>query len=180
MQPLWGDETAVLEFKQQLAELASAGFQPQFGKWLSLLVKNKQLNQMERDIILSDAMLGYLYFICNVKFNGKDWLYQKTPYQLREPTVGAVSQWQTAVNSKQLASWLKTLAPQHASYLPMRTKMLAYLSDQQIWPKINTASLLKPGQASNDLVSLSEILTRNGLLSQDPLTDQNSRRYDGL
>lgn len=62
----------------------------------------------------------------------------------------------------------------------MRTKMLAYLSDQQIWPKINTASLLKPGQVSNDLVSLSEILTRNGLLSQDPLTDQNSRRYDGL
>lgn len=56
--------------------------------------------------------------------------------------------------------------------------MLAYLSDQQIWLKINTASLLKPGQASNDLVSLSEILTSNGLLSQDPLTDQNSRRYD--
>ncbi|PAV01860.1 hypothetical protein CBG25_14290 [Arsenophonus sp. ENCA] len=65
MQPLWDDETAVLEFKQQLAELALAGFQPQFGKLLSLLVKNKQLNQMERDIILSDAMLGYLYFICN-------------------------------------------------------------------------------------------------------------------
>lgn len=60
MQPLWDNEAAVIEFKQQLAELALAGFQPQFGKWLSLLVKNKQLNQMERDVILSDAMLGYL------------------------------------------------------------------------------------------------------------------------
>ncbi|CAA2930420.1 hypothetical protein ARSQ2_01550 [Arsenophonus endosymbiont of Bemisia tabaci Q2] len=97
MQPLLDDETAVLKFKQQLAELALAGFQLQFGKCLSLLVKNKQLNQMERDIIFSDAMLGYLYFICNVKFNGKDWLYQKTPYQIREPTVGAVFQLQTAV-----------------------------------------------------------------------------------
>ncbi|WGL99294.1 L,D-transpeptidase [Arsenophonus sp. aPb] len=180
MQPLWDDEPAVLEFKQQLAELALAGFQPQFGKWLSLLVKNKQLNQMERDVILSDAMLGYLYFICNVKYNGKDWLYQKTPFQLREPTIGGVSQWQTAINSKQLASWIKTLAPQHASYLPMRTKMLAYLADQQIWPKINTVSLLKPGQTSNDLVSLSEILTRNGLLTQDADTDENSRNYGGL
>lgn len=103
----------------------------------------------------------------------------KTPFQLREPTIGGVSQWQTAINSKQLASWIKTLAPQHASYLPMRTKMLAYLADQQIWPKINTVSLLKPGQTSNDLVSLSEILTRNGLLTQDADTD-NTRHYGGL
>lgn len=42
-----------------------------------VISKNKQLNQIERDVILSDAMLGYLYFICNVKYNGKDWLYQK-------------------------------------------------------------------------------------------------------
>lgn len=180
MQPLWDNEAAVIEFKQQLAELALAGFQPQFGKWLSLLVKNKQLNQMERDVILSDAMLGYLYFICNVKYNGKDWLYQKTPYPLREPTIGSVSQWQSAINAKQLASWIKTLAPQHASYLRMRTKMLAYLADKQIWPKINTVSLLKPGQASNDLVSLSEILTRNGLLTQDAVKDEDIRNYGGL
>lgn len=180
MQPLWDDEPAVLEFKQQLAELALAGFQPQFGKWLSLLVKNKQLNQMERDVILSDAMLGYLYFICNVKYNGKEWLYQKTPFQLREPTIGGVSQWQAAINSKQLASWIKALAPQHASYLAMRKKMLAYLADQQIWPKINAVSLLKPGQTSNDLVSLSEILTRNGLLTEDAVKDEDIRNYGGL
>ncbi|MFV9997243.1 MAG: L,D-transpeptidase [Arsenophonus endosymbiont of Dermacentor nuttalli] len=180
MQPLWDDETAVLEFKQQLAETALAGFQPQFGKWLSLLVKNQKLSKMERDIILSDAMLGYLYFICNVKYNGKDWLYQKTQYQLREPTVGGVSKWQSAINSKQLANWIKTLAPQHDHYLAMRKKMLAYLSDQQIWPKIYTTSLLKPGQSSQDIVSLSEILQRNGLLKQNSITIENSNRYDGL
>ncbi|HGJ5875247.1 MAG TPA: L,D-transpeptidase [Arsenophonus sp.] len=180
MQPLWDDETAVLEFKQQLAETALAGFQPQFGKWLSLLVKNQQLSKMERDVILSDAMLGYLYFICNVKYNGKDWLYQKTPYQLREPTVDSVSKWQSAINSKQLANWIKTLAPQHDRYLAMRKKILAYLSDQQIWPKIYTTSLLKPGQSSQHIVSLSEILQRNGLLKQNSITIENSNRYDGL
>lgn len=37
MQPMWENRDAVKAFQQQLAEVAIAGFQPQFNKWVELL-----------------------------------------------------------------------------------------------------------------------------------------------
>ncbi len=70
MQPLWQDKTAVQRFEQQLLELALAGFQPQFGQWL-IELNDPQLSDMGRDLILSDAMLGYLQFVSDVSHQAK-------------------------------------------------------------------------------------------------------------
>lgn len=38
MKPMWENREAVQAFQQQLAEIAIAGFQPQFTTWVSLLI----------------------------------------------------------------------------------------------------------------------------------------------
>jgi murein L,D-transpeptidase YcbB/YkuD len=49
-------------FQQQLAEVAIAGFQPQFTTWVELLT-DPAVTGMARDVVLSDAMMGYLQFV---------------------------------------------------------------------------------------------------------------------
>ena len=62
MKPMWEDRDAVRAFQQQLAEVAIAGFQPQFTKWVELLTDPAVTGQA-RDVVLSDAMMGYLQFV---------------------------------------------------------------------------------------------------------------------
>jgi murein L,D-transpeptidase YcbB/YkuD len=62
MKPMWENRDAVKAFQQQLAEVAIAGFQPQFTTWVALLTDPAVTGQA-RDIVLSDAMMGYLHFI---------------------------------------------------------------------------------------------------------------------
>jgi len=62
MKPMWDDRDAVRAFQQQLAEVAIAGFQPQFTAWVELLT-DPTVTGMARDVVLSDAMMGYLQFV---------------------------------------------------------------------------------------------------------------------
>jgi murein L,D-transpeptidase YcbB/YkuD len=68
MKPMWENREAVQAFQQQLAEVAIAGFQPQFTTWVSLLT-DPAVNGMARDV-LSDAMMGYLHFISGIPVRG--------------------------------------------------------------------------------------------------------------
>ncbi|HFM0109726.1 TPA: L,D-transpeptidase [Escherichia coli] len=93
MQPMWENRDAVKAFQQQLAEVAIAGFQPQFNKWVELLT-DPGVNGMARDVVLSDAMMGYLHFIANIPVKGTRWLYSSKPYALATPRPG---QWSNDV-----------------------------------------------------------------------------------
>jgi len=81
MKPMWEDRDAVRAFQQQLAEVAIAGFQPQFTTWVELLT-NPDVTGMARDVVLSDAMMGYLQFVAGIPVNGNRWLYSNKPYKL--------------------------------------------------------------------------------------------------
>lgn len=61
-QPMWQDSEAVRDFQQQLAELALSGVQPQFAHWADALT-DPRIHGMARDILLSDAMMGYLQYV---------------------------------------------------------------------------------------------------------------------
>ncbi len=75
-----GEPRAVQAFQQQLAEVAIAGFQPQFTT-VSLLT-DPAVSGMARDIVLSDAMMGYLHFISGIPVQGNRWLYGTKPYTM--------------------------------------------------------------------------------------------------
>ncbi|EFE08558.1 L,D-transpeptidase [Citrobacter youngae] len=163
MKPMWENRDAVKAFQQQLAEVAIAGFQPQFTTWVALLTDPAVTGQA-RDIVLSDALMGYLHFIANIPVKGNHWLYSNKPYVLATPPISVINQWQVALDNGQLTSFIAGLAPQHPQYAAMHESLLKLVSDTRPWPQLTSTSTLRPGEWSNDIPALREILRRTGML----------------
>ncbi len=164
MAPLWQDRDAVQAFQQQLAEVALSGVQPQFTRWVELLT-NPDIKGFARDVVLSDAMLGYLQFVANVPTQGETWLYSNVPYKLTMPSLSAINQWQNAVNGGGSRAFVVSLQPQHPQYAPMHSALKALLTDNRPWPQLRDKGTLRPGQISDDMPALREILQRTGMLT---------------
>ena len=164
MQPLWQDREAVQQFQQQLAEVAISGVQPQFTQWVQQLT-DPAISGLARDIILSDAMLGYLQFVSSVPVQGETWLYSNVPYKMTLPPVSVINQWQTAANAGGLNTFVVSLAPQHPQYTRMHQALKTRLADNRPWPQLRDKQTLRPGQISQDVPALREILQRTGMLS---------------
>ncbi|ECI4011212.1 L,D-transpeptidase [Salmonella enterica subsp. salamae] len=167
MKPMWDNRDAVKAFQQQLAEVAIAGFQPQFTAWVALLT-DPAVNGMARDVVLSDAMMGYLHFIANIPVKGNRWLYSNKPYALATPPVSVINQWQIALEEGQLPTFVASLAPQHPQYATMHDALLKLVADSRPWPQLTNTATLRPGQWSNDVPALREILQRTGMLDGGP------------
>ena len=118
MKPMWENREAVQAFQQQLAEIAIAGFQPQFTTWVSLLT-DPAVSGMARDVVLSDAMMGYLHFISGIPTQGTRWLYSSTPYKMATPPLSVINQWQLALDNGSLPAFIAGLAPHHPQYEAM-------------------------------------------------------------
>jgi len=182
MKAMWQDTQATKEFEQQLAELALAGFQPQFNRW-ALQLANPAITGMMRDIVLSDAMLGYLHFIDGVQTQGERWLYQSKAYKLEIPTTESLNQWQSAIKNRDLQKYVNTLAPQNSGYAAMRKTMLTFLKDEKEWPKVSFKKTVKVGNTltANDAAALEEILNRTASWSNNPTLQvvlTETKKYD--
>ncbi|MCW2258388.1 murein L,D-transpeptidase YcbB/YkuD [Providencia alcalifaciens] len=171
MQLLWQDETAIEQFQQQLAELALSGVQPQFSEWL-LALEQSDLSELGRDVILSDAMLGYRQYVSAIPTNGQYWLYRKQPYKLVEPTAAQIKPWLDSISENRLNAWVQSQAPNHPLYQPMRQEMLKQLKMNDDELELVSTSTLKPGQSSDDVIALREILYRQGLVSEAAISTE--------
>lgn len=160
MQPMWQDRDAIHQFQQQLAELAISGVQPQFTQWVRWLT-DPSIKGMARDVVLSDAMLGYLQFTSGVEVNGSNWLYSNTPYKMATPPLTVINQWQLAVRHGTTAHYVTTLEPQHPQYKKMHAALRTLLADSRTWPQMTSLVSLRPGQISNDVPALRQILERS-------------------
>ncbi|MFC0227904.1 L,D-transpeptidase [Serratia aquatilis] len=177
MQPMWQNHEAVLQFQQQLAELAISGVQPQFTQWVKWLT-DPAITDMARDIVLSDAMLGYLQFVSSIGANGNSWLYSNVPYKLNVPAATVINQWQLAVRQGKTLAYVHTLAPQHPQYEKMHQALREVLADARPWPQLSNSTSLRPGQLSDDIPALREILTRTGMLAATPAVVPHSPESD--
>ena len=165
MKPMWDNREAVQAFQQQLAEVAIAGFQPQFTTWVELLT-DPAVNGLARDVVLSDAMMGYLHFISGIPTQGNRWLYGTTPYAMSTPPLSVINQWQVALDNGSLPQFIAGLAPQHPQYAAMHQALLAQVADSRPWPQLTSKTSLRPGEWSNDAGALREILQRTGMLDE--------------
>lgn len=163
MKPMWENREAVQAFQQQLAEVAIAGFQPQFTTWVSLLT-DPAVNGMARDVVLSDAMMGYLHFISGIPVQGNRWLYGTKPYTMATPPLSVINQWQLALDNGALVPFIAGLTPTHPQYEAMHRALLSLVADSRPWPQLTGTASLRPGEWSNDIGALREILQRNGML----------------
>ncbi|CAM7729732.1 L,D-transpeptidase [Lelliottia nimipressuralis] len=167
MKPMWDDRDAVRAFQQQLAEVAIAGFQPQFTAWVELLT-DPTVTGMARDVILSDAMMGYLQFVAGIPVNGNRWLYSEKPYKLATPALSVINQWQVSLDKGTLVRFIASLAPAHPQYATMHQSLLQLVADTRPWPQLRGTSTLRPGQWSSDVPALREILRRSGEADAGP------------
>ncbi|WP_039056341.1 L,D-transpeptidase [Enterobacter sp. Bisph1] len=164
---MWDNREAVQAFQQQLAEVAMAGFQPQFTAWVELLT-DPAVSGEARDVVLSDAMLGYLQFVSAIQVKGQRWLYSAKPYAPSTPAISVINQWQLALDNGTLPAFITSLAPHHPQYAAMHQSLLALVADARPWPQISSTVTLRPGQWSNDIPALREILQRTGMLDGGP------------
>ena len=167
MKPMWDDREAVRAFQQQLAEVAIAGFQPQFTAWVELLTQ-PAITGMARDVILSDAMMGYLQFVAGIPVNGNRWLYSTKPYKMATPPLSVINQWQLALDNGTVPHFIAGLAPTHPQYAVMHESLLELVADTKPWPQLRSTTKLSPGQWSSDVPALREILKRSGVLDGGP------------
>lgn len=167
MKPLWDNRDAVQAFQQQLAEVAIAGFQPQFTTWVELLT-DPNVSGMTRDLVLSDAMMGYLHFVAGIPVKGNRWLYSSKPYTLETPPLSVINQWQSALDKGELAQFIGSLAPHHPQYAAMHQSLLTLVADNTPWPQLTGTVSLRPGQKSKDVTALREILQRSGMMDDAP------------
>ncbi|OTA14981.1 murein transpeptidase [Xenorhabdus vietnamensis] len=163
MNPLWSDKKVIKQFEDQLLEISLAGFQPQFEKWL-IQLNSPELSDMGRDIILSDAMLGYLHFISNVNKKGDSWLYGKFSYKIELPPSNLIDTWQKYINNSNVLSYIKSLSPNHPMYENMRKEMLTQLADKRPWTEFTLKGTLRPEQSSESVIALRKILARSDVL----------------
>ncbi|MBA8062971.1 L,D-transpeptidase [Citrobacter freundii] len=179
MKPMWENRDAVKAFQQQLAEVAIAGFQPQFTNWVALLT-DPGVTGLARDAVLSDAMIGYLHFIANIPVKGNRWLYSDKPYALTTPPISVINQWQVALDNGQLTPFIASLTPQHPQYAAMHESLLKLVGDSRPWPQLTSTATLRPGEWSNDIPALREILQRTGMLDATVSTSAREGRsaYD--
>ncbi|MGM3176188.1 L,D-transpeptidase [Dickeya lacustris] len=176
-QPLWRDSQLVKAFQQQLAEVALSGVQPQFTAWVTWLT-DPRLSDFSRDVVLSDAMLGYMQFVAGVEKNGNNWLYGSVPYTLSAPPAAMVNQWQQALAAGNGVAFVAALAPRHSQYTKMHNALKTLLADNRAWPKLVLADSLRPGDNSEALLVLAEILQRSGLLKPESAAAV-ATHYDG-
>ncbi len=165
MEAMWQDREAVQAFQQQLAEVALSGVQPQFTQWVTWLT-DPEINDMKRDIVLSDAMMGYMQFVSGVSATKGSWLYSSEPYKIAPPPSSLVNNWQLAVRDGHLKAFVESLAPSHPQYIRMHQALKGMLADSRPWPQLSASGpSLKPGARSQDIPALRDILTRTGMLT---------------
>ncbi|MBS0847835.1 L,D-transpeptidase [Citrobacter sp. JGM124] len=160
MQPMWQENSAVHAFSRQLAEVAIAGIQPQFAHWVEQLTQ-PTVQGLGRDIMLSDAMLGYLDYISSIPAEGARWLYGGHVYQPKVPPQNIVNQWQAAINQGDALAFIASLEPNGSQYNSLRQSLHALMQPTAAWPQLQDNVTLRPGENSRDVPALRQILSRS-------------------
>lgn len=75
-----------------------------------------------------------------------------------------INQWQLALDNGSLPAFIAGLAPHHPQYEAMHQSLLALVADSRPWPQMTGSGSLRPGEWSNDIGALREILQRTGML----------------
>ncbi len=168
---IWQDEKIVQQLQPQIAEVAISGIQPQFGQWLTQLGA-PELTKEARDVILSDAFLGYISFVEQVNKSGISLLYRDVMQTLPSPTDKSVVELQQNIQNNTLGSFVISYAPSHPYYNLMKEEVRKQLHSSVVWPEMQGTTSLKPNQSSQEVVPLRQILRNLKLIPELEANEQ--------
>lgn len=168
---IWQDEKIVQQLQQQIAEVAMSGIQPQFGQWL-IQLGAPELTKEARDLILSDAFLGYISFVEQVNKSGISLLYRNVMQTLPSPTDKSVVELQQNIQNNTLGSFVISYAPSHPYYNLMKEEVRKQLHSSVVWPEMQGTTSLKPNQSSQEVIPLRQILRNLKLIPELEANEQ--------
>lgn len=168
---IWQDEKIAQQLQQQITEVAMSGIQPQFGQWL-IQLGAPELTKEARDLILSDAFLGYISFVEQVNKSGISLLYRNVMQTLPSPTDKSVVELQQNIQNNTLGSFVISYAPSHPYYNLMKEEVRKQLHSSVVWPEMQGTTSLKPNQSSQEVIPLRQILRNLKLIPELEANEQ--------
>lgn len=137
-QSLWNDKQSIRQFLYDYSALAISGVSK--SSWEQLVkLDAAPLNSLERDILLTDSFLDYLYYADNLNKFAQKWLYDKGYYATTLPADERIEAWLSALKQSRSLDFLNSLSNHNYLYnqtLASLPNYMANLNDKNALAKL--------------------------------------------
>ncbi|MDO5055176.1 L,D-transpeptidase family protein [Pasteurella oralis] len=137
-QPLWHDNAVEKQFLREYAMLVVSGISKNSAAILAKIDAMPEAS-FERDALLTDTFLDYMYYSHNIVKSAQKWLYSANNYKSGLPTEAQISSWLSAIQTGNMPAFLNTLATENNLY----KQTLAALPELINTPNIDKEALAK-------------------------------------
>ncbi|SES78612.1 L,D-transpeptidase [Thorsellia anophelis] len=160
----WNSTNDINAFKTQLSLMALSGISSQYQEWLMTL-SNDSLPDSVKELVLTDAMIGYLHFTQNAPKQGDKWLYKNNSYNLMAADESTLLSWINSIKSNQQTKFINDLNPQNAQFEKMFQQLQTLINAPKVeWPTIEISKSLKPNTPTTQGDNIAFVLNYYGML----------------
>ncbi|MDH2926819.1 L,D-transpeptidase family protein [Lonepinella koalarum] len=122
--PIWQDESAKKKFLHEYAGLVASGISIRAAISLDA-ISVTPVEEIQHDILLTDAFLSYMYYTKKVPSLAQNWLYSQNSYKADKPEDELIELWLTAVQNNQNLDFVNILSASNHLY----QETLQYISN---------------------------------------------------
>lgn len=127
-QVLWNDAGSVKQFLRNYSALAVTGISTVGLSQLEKIDAQPE-GSLERDLLLTDAFLDYLFYAKNLNKFAQKWLYDKRSYPTTVPSDELVDTWLSAVKNGKNTDFINSLVARNHLYHQTFAKLPTLLAD---------------------------------------------------
>ncbi len=113
--PIWQDEDAKKKFLHEYAALVASGISRSMATSLDA-ISSTPVENIQHDILLTDAFLGYMYYTNNVSSSAQSWLYSQNNYKVDKPSDELIVNWLTEVENNESLAFVNKLSSSNKLY----------------------------------------------------------------
>ncbi|QGM81015.1 L,D-transpeptidase family protein [Otariodibacter oris] len=137
--PLWQDKMAEKLFLKEYAVFAASGISKKSTMALKQILNSN--SELERDILLTDSFLDYLYYTKNVSKFANEWLYDLGSYSVKAPSNQDIELWISMIKTGYSAQFVGDLIPRNHVYQETVNKMFELLSSSSTNSNVSAQNL---------------------------------------
>lgn len=164
----WQSQAEIDAFKTQLTVMALSGINQQYVDWITTLSDDSLSNNI-KEVVLTDAMIGYLNFTQQVPKQGSKWLYKTNSYNIAAADDTLLGTWIAAIEQGESNAFIHGLKPQSPQFDKMLSQLQSLLKTPKVtWPKIEIAKSLKPNSTTTQGDNIAFVLNHYGMLDLPP------------
>ncbi|WP_386693238.1 hypothetical protein O1Q79_00968 [Lonepinella sp. MS14434] len=113
--PIWQDENAKKKFLHEYAGLVASGISIRAATALDA-ISVTSVEDIQHDILITDAFLSYMYYTKKVPSLAQSWLYSQNSYKADKPADELIEFWLTAVENNQNLDFVNILSASNHLY----------------------------------------------------------------